>query len=165
MKKLKHYVKEILYFIVIITILANAISLYKSQDLTKEPLKIDEFQLIDGSTYSTLKQKPLLIHFWATWCPTCKLEASNIDFIAKHFNVVTIAVNSKNNANIQKYMQKNHYSFKVVNDNNGILSSKFHVAGFPTTFIYDKNKKLLFSDVGYSSTLSLYLKMWWASLS
>ena len=147
------------------TILANAISLYKSQDLSQKPLDIQNFKLIDHQEYKIPDQKPIMIHFWATWCPVCKVEASNIDYIAKHFNVVTIAVNSKNNADIQKYMQKNHYSFKVVNDNNGMLSSKFHIAGFPTTFIYGKNKKLLFSDVGYTSTLSLYLKMWWASLS
>ena len=163
--KIKHYMKEILFFAVLTIILANAISLYKSQDLSQKPLDIQNFKLIDHQEYKIPDQKPIMIHFWATWCPVCKVEASNIDYIAKHFNVVTIAVNSKNNADIQKYMQKNHYSFKVVNDNNGMLSSKFHIAGFPTTFIYGKNKKLLFSDVGYTSTLSLYLKMWWASLS
>ena len=163
--KIKHYMKEILFFAVLTIILANAISLYKSQDLSQKPLDIQNFKLIDHQEYKIPDKKPIMIHFWATWCPVCKVEASNIDYIAKHFNVVTIAVNSKNNADIQKYMQKNHYSFKVVNDNNGMLSSKFHIAGFPTTFIYGKNKKLLFSDVGYTSTLSLYLKMWWASLS
>ena len=162
--KIKHYMKEILFFAVLTIILANAISLYKSQDLSQKPLDIQNFKLIDHQEYKIPDKKPIMIHFWATWCPVCKVEASNIDYIAKHFNVVTIAVNSKNNADIQKYMQKNHYSFKVVNDNNGMLSSKFHIAGFPTTFIYGKNKKLLFSDVGYTSTLSLYLKMWWASL-
>lgn len=146
------------------TILANAISLYKSQDLTQEPLNIRSFKLINNLEYKVPNNKPILIHFWATWCPTCKLEASNINFLAKHFKVVTIAVKSGADHSLKKYMNEHHYTFNVTNDKNGKLSSQFHIAGLPTTFIYDKNKKLLFSDVGYTSTLSLYLKMWWAGL-
>lgn len=165
MKKIKHYAKEIISFALIIFILGNAVSLYKSQSLSHEPLAIQKFTLMDNQEYTAAEDKPILIHFWATWCPVCKLEASNIDFMAKHFEVITIAVKSGDNAAIKKYLNSHHYSFKVVNDKDAQLSSQFKIAGFPTTFIYDKNKKLLFSDVGYTSTLSLYLKMWWASFS
>jgi len=147
------------------TLLTNAISIYKSRDLSQQPLTIQNFQLINDKASKIADNKPVLIHFWATWCPTCKLEASNINFISKHFKVITIAVKSGNNNAIKKYLDEHNYTFKVVNDKSGMLSSKFHIAGFPTTFIYDKNKKLLFSDVGYSSTFTLYIKMWWASLS
>ncbi|ADN09660.1 redoxin domain-containing protein [Sulfurimonas autotrophica] len=162
--KIKHYMKEIIFFFVLMTILANAISFYKSQDLSQKPLAIQSFKLINYQEYKIPDKKPVLIHFWATWCPTCKLEASNINFLAKHFEVVTIAVKSGGDDSVKKYINEHNYTFKVVNDKNGKLSSQFHIAGFPTTFIYGKNKKLLFSDVGYTSTLSLYLKMWWASL-
>jgi len=163
--KIKHYVKEILFFVILITILTNAISLYKSRDLSQKPLVIQNFKLIDHQEYKIPGKEPIMIHFWATWCPVCKLEASNINFLAKHFEVVTIAVKSGSDSEIKRYLKKHHYTFKVVNDTNGKLSSQFHIAGFPTTFIYDKDKKLLFSDVGYTSTLSLYLKLWWAGLS
>ena len=163
--KIKHYMKEILFFAVLTIILANAISLYKSQDLSQKPLDIQNFKLIDHQEYKIPDKKPIMIHFWATWCPVCKLEASNINFLAKHFEIVTIAVKSGSDSKIKRYLNKHHYTFKVVNDMNGKFSSQFQIKGFPTTFIYDKNKKLLFSDVGYTSTLSLYLKMWWASLS
>lgn len=163
--KIKHYIKEILFFVVVMTILANALSFYKSQSLTQKPLNIQSFQLLDGQEYKVARNKPIMIHFWATWCPVCKLEASNINFLSKHFEVITIAVKSGSNDAIKKYVNKHHYTFKVVNDANAKLSSQFQITGFPTTFIYNKNKKLLFSDVGYTSTLSLYLKMWWAGLS
>jgi len=165
MKRIKHYAKEIFYFIVTITILMNVVSFYKSQDLSQKPLVIQNFKLINHQEYKIPDKKPLMIHFWATWCPTCKLEAPNINFLAKHFEIVTIAVKSGSDSEIKRYLNEQHYTFKVVNDTSGKLSSQFQIAGFPTTFIYDKNKKLLFSDVGYTSTLSLYLKMWWASLS
>ena len=160
--KIKHYTKEIIYFIIVMTLLANIISIYRSQDLSQTPLDIQSVKLIDNTTYTLPKNRPILIHFWATWCPTCKLEASNIDFLAKHFEVLTIAVSSGSDYEIQNYLNEHSYTFRVVNDKDGSLRSKFQIAGFPTTFIYDKNKRLCFSEVGYTSTLGLYLRMLWA---
>jgi thiol-disulfide isomerase/thioredoxin len=162
MKKIKHYIKEIIFFIVTMTIVANLMSIYRSQDLTKESLHINSFELIDKSIYNVKPNKPLLIHFWATWCPTCKLEASNIEFLSKYFEVITIAVKSGSDEDIKKYLKEHDYHFKVFNDSNGIVTNEFHVAGFPTTFIYDKKHNLRFSEVGYTSTLGLYLRMLWA---
>ncbi|QSZ42420.1 redoxin domain-containing protein [Sulfurimonas aquatica] len=161
-QKIKHYAKEIIYFTIFITIFANIISLYKSQSLNSSPLEIKEFTLLDSSKYTPPTSKPILIHFWATWCPTCKLEASNIQTLSEHFEVLTVAVNSGESYDIKQYMDENEYNYKVVNDSTTILSSSFNIVGLPTTFIYDKEKNLLFSEVGYSSTLSLYLKMLWA---
>jgi len=162
--KIKRYLKEIILFVVVLTIFANAMSLYKSQDLSQKPLDIQTFTLINNHEYEVPSNKPVLIHFWATWCPTCKLEASNINLLSKYFEVLTIAVKSGSDDEIKKYMDEHNYTFRVVNDRQGKLSSQFHIAGFPTTFIYNKDKKLVFSDVGYTSTLSLYIKMYWAGL-
>ena len=162
--KIKHYLKEIIYFIIVLTIFSNVISLYKSQSLNNTPLKIKSFELLNNKAYILHNNKPILLHFWATWCPTCKLEASNIEFLSKYFDVITIAVNSKDNQTIQAYLDKHDYSFNVVNDKNNILASQFKIVALPTTFIYDKNKNLIFSDVGYSSTFSMYMKMLWAGM-
>ena len=140
--KIKHYIKEILFFAVLMIILANVINFYKSQDLSQKPLVIQNFRLIDHQEYKIPGNKPIMIHFWATWCPVCKLEASNINFLSKYFEVVTIAVKSGSDSEIKRYLNNHHYTFKVVNDMNGKLSSQFQIKGFPTTFIYDKNKKL-----------------------
>ena len=52
----------------------------------------------------------------------------------------------------------------MVNDKESLYAQDFKISGYPTTFIYDKDRKLVFSEVGYTSTLGLYLRMWWASL-
>jgi len=162
--KLKHYAKDVVYFFIIMTVFANAISLYKSQSLNNTPLKLNAVKLLENEAYTLPDDKPVLVHFWATWCPTCKVESSNIEFLSHHFEVLTIAVNSKSDADIQKYLDENEYTFKVLNDDNNIIASESKIVGLPTTFIYDKNKNLIFSDVGYSSTFTLYLKMLWAGM-
>ncbi|MBU1928171.1 redoxin domain-containing protein [bacterium] len=161
-KKIVHYTKEIIFFVITITVLANIVSFYKSGDLNKSPLNIVNITLLDKQAYILQKNKPILIHFWASWCPTCKLEASNIQKLSEHFEVLTIAVKSGTDAEIKKYLDENNFDFNVLNDNSGFISSEFNIAAFPTTFIYDKEKNLAFSEVGYTSTFGLWLRMLWA---
>ena len=160
--KIIKYLKEIILFILLLSIASNVLSLYKSRSLNHEPLQISAVHLIDNQTYTFPNAKPVLIHFWATWCPTCKLEASNIELLSKYFEVVTVAVKSGNDDEIKAWLDENGYSYNVVNDSDALLASKFNLNVFPTTFIYDKDGNLAFSEVGYTSTLGLWLRMIWA---
>lgn len=163
-KKLFYYAKEFIFVIIFMSIFANVLSLYKSQELNKQALTLQSFRLIDNTVYKLDGSKPLLVHFWATWCPTCKLEASNIEYLSKHYNVITIAVNSGSDYDLHNYIKERELSFKVVNDKDSTYSKKFNIQAFPTTLIYDKNQNLVFSEVGYTSTFGLLLRMWWIEL-
>lgn len=158
-KYLISFIKYAIFFIVVI----NLVSYYKSLDLNKNKLEIRSFELLDGTNYEIEKDKPLLIHFWATWCPICALEEQNIETISKDYQVITIATQSGSSEEIKEYLEKNNLSFKVVNDNLATLSREFNIKAFPTTFIYDKNQNLKFSEVGYSSTFGLKLRLWWSN--
>jgi thiol-disulfide isomerase/thioredoxin len=161
-EKLKKYAKEILTLLVVIVVSSNVISLYKSKSLTAEALQMDSVKLINNLVYEVKNDEPVLFHVWATWCPICKVEAPNIQMLSEHFQVVTIAVKSGTSSEIKAFLDKNDYTYNVVNDTYGELSSKFNISAFPTTLIYDKNKNLVFSEVGYTSTLGLWLRMVWA---
>jgi len=152
--KILHYLKEFILFIVIITLFANLISYYKAMDLSKDPLSIN---------YDYNTSKPILVHIWATWCPTCKVEASNIQAVSKEYQVLTFVVKSGSDEDIKSYMDENNLDFKSINDYDGFFAQQFKVKAYPTTLIY-KDNQLVFSDVGYTSTLGLKLRMWWASL-
>jgi len=160
---LKHYTKEVLLFMLVMIIFANVISLYKSRDLNKEPIQTITTKLINNSLYSSKSDKALLIHIWATWCPTCKLEAQNIDKLSQEYEVITIAVSSGTDYEINNYLKENNLNFKVINDKDGLWSKKFNIEVYPTTLIYNKEKKLVFSEVGYTSTLGLLMRMWWVN--
>ena len=161
--KIKHYIKEVILFMIIIIVLANAISLYRSSDLNKDPLALKNVTLHNGSKYTLSDTKPTLIHIWAIWCPTCKAEASNIQTLSDHYDVLTVAVKSGSDDEIQNWLNENEYTFNVINDSSGAIASNFNISVFPSTLIYNKNKKLVFSDVGYTSTWGLFLRMWSAT--
>ena len=159
--KIKKYLKESIKFIIVLAIVLNVISYFKSQDLNKDDLIYTSYKLLDNTEYNIPKDKPVLVHFWATWCPICELEASNIEKISKDYEVITIATQSGTKEEIQNYLKKHNLNFKVVNDEDGFYSRTFNIKAFPTTLIYDKNRTLKFSEVGYTSTFGLYARMWW----
>lgn len=162
-EKLKHYIKEIALFIFVMTLFANAISLYKSQDLNKQQLILQTYKLTDNTLYTLPTNKPILLHIWATWCPVCKAEADNIQRLSEYYEVITIAVNSGSDEEINRYLKENSLDYKVINDENGFLAKKLNIAVYPTTFIYDKNRNLLFGEVGYTSSFGLFIRMFYSS--
>ncbi len=159
MIKFKKIIKEILIGAILLFIFANIISYLRKPELPSTQLPRLEMQLLDGSEYVVKKGRPLVLHFWATWCPTCKLEASNIERVSKIYDVLSIAVNSGDDLKIQKYMTEKNLSFKVVNDKEGLWAKQFKVEVFPTTFIYDAKGELRFTDVGYTTTAGLFARV------
>jgi len=155
---IKSFFKEILKLFIILTIFLNVVSYFKSSDINKNKLDIKTFTLIDGSSYKIQNNKPLIIHFWATWCPICKIEATNIESLSKDFQVITIAVESGSNIEVQKYIKEHNLQFKVVNDANGYFANIFNIKGYPSTLFYDKNSNNQFNEIGYTSTFGLYLR-------
>ena len=163
-QKIKKYLKEIVLFIIIMTIFANVLSIYRSMDLNKSPLNMVSVTLLNSTKYTLPTDRPILVHFWATWCPVCKAEAGNIQTMSDNFEVITIAVKSGSNEDIKEYIKSRDLNFKFKNDEDGYLAHKFGVNIYPTTIIYDKNRDVVFSDVGYTSTWGLWLRMLWAKI-
>lgn len=163
-KKILAFIKEIILFIFVLTIAANLLSLYKSSDLNSVYIDINASKLLNNSHYVSNTDKPVLVHIWATWCPVCKLEAQNINKLSQYYEVITIVVNSGSDNTIKDYMLENQLNYKVINDSSGLLAKKFNINAYPTTFIYDAKRELVFSEVGYTSTIGLFLRMFWSSI-
>lgn len=160
--KIKKHLKEIIVFILVLIVAMNVVSYYRSLELNKQQLDIKSFKLLDGSSYAIKDDKPLIIYFWATWCPVCKFQSPNIQKLSEKYEVITIATQSGSKKDIENYLKEKGLSFKVVDDSDAYYSQKFNIKVFPTTFIYDKDKNLKFSEVGYTSTLGLYIRMFFS---
>ena len=159
--KIQSTIKEISIILVLLFIMSNIISYIRAPVLGSSQLPQIEANLVDGSTFSTLKGKPLIIHFWSLSCPACKLEALNIETVSKEYDVLTIAVNSGSDEEVETYMQENGLSFKVLNDVNGAWATEFNINVYPTTFIYDAKGKLRFTEVGDTTTAGLLARLEW----
>jgi peroxiredoxin len=89
----------------------------------------------------------------------CKSEAKNLQYISKYYKLKTIAVKSGDDEEIQNYLNQNNLTYSFINDKDGLVASKYHINIFPTT-ITCENKKVKFVDVGYTSTLGLFIRQW-----
>lgn len=141
--------------LVLMFILSNILSYIRKPELASTQLPKIEAQLLNGTQFKVEEGKPLVLHFWATWCPTCKVEAPNIESVSKKYNVLTVAVSSGSDEKVKAYMQEHALTFNVLNDVEGTWAKQFKVEAYPTTFIYDAKGELRFTEVGYTTTAGL----------
>jgi len=157
--KIKSTLQEISITLVLLFVISNIISYIRQPELGSNQLPEIEAQLVEGSTFRVQEGKPLIIHFWATSCPACKLEAPNIETVSRGYDVLSIAVNSGSDEKVKAYMQENGLTFKVINDIDGTWTKRFNVEVYPTTFIYDSKGELSFTEVGYTTTAGLFARL------
>ena len=98
-------------------------------------------------------KKPVVVHFWGSWCPICRQELSTVEDLSKNEDItlITVAVNSGTNKQLREWMKSRGVDFRVINDMSGILASKAGVNVFPSTLYYGSDGKLKFADSGYTS--------------
>lgn len=95
-----------------------------------------------------LKGKPVILHFWATWCAPCVAELPDLDvFAQKHENtahVVAVATDVKDLSKIRDfYKTKGIKNLSITFDKSGILSRTFRPSALPTTvFINSKGDEI-----------------------
>ena len=108
---------------------------------------------LDGYNREDLKNKILVIDFWASWCAPCKKAFPALCEIQNEYlnkDVVVVGVNvDKNKALMEKFLKKNSYNFKIIYDVDKKLISKLNVKTMPTTFIVDKKFRIIAEKQGY----------------
>lgn len=115
---------------------------------------------LDGQMISLrdYRGKPVLLHFWATWCGVCSAMADNVEAIARDYPVVTVASQSGDSDSVRAYVTEHKLSFPVVNDPDGRLAQSYGVSAFPTTFIIDKAGKIRHAEVGFTTEIGLRIR-------
>lgn len=89
--------------------------------------------------------KPLMLIFWASWCPACKKEIPQINRLAADFvprGLAVLAVNVGVNDSAAKaaaYRDKYGLDYPVAFDEGSEVSRAFGVVGTPTVIITDKS--------------------------
>ena len=156
-KKLLSALGYILLFIV----LSQVISLWKSRDAISGNLSEFNIVSMDGSSavLSDYSGKPVLLYFWATWCPICDLQKGSVQSIADDHPVFTVAAWSEAEE-VSAYMQDNALTFPVMLDENGQLATDFGLKGVPVTIILSPQGEISFVETGYTTGVGLRLRMW-----
>ena len=111
---------------------------------------------------AALNGQPVLVHFWATWCPVCRAEQDAIEALAKDYPTITVAMQSGEASAVAAHLNKEALSFPVLNDPDGAISAQWGVRAVPTSFVVDGAGRIRFVEVGYSTGLGLRARLWLA---
>lgn len=104
-----------------------------------------QLQSLAGQTVSlgNLQDKPVLINFWATWCPPCRGEMPYLQEIYEEWSgkgLVVLAINiGESSSTAEEFMQSNGLSFTVLLDTKRNVAETYNISGIPTTFFIDKD--------------------------
>ena len=109
--------------------------------------KAPEFKARDLSgksvSLSSFKGKPILLNFWATWCPYCREERPYLNSLHKEYKdkgLVIIAVSvDKSEETVRKFLKKTPSDFIILHDNDNAASQPYGVYSLPTSFTVDRN--------------------------
>lgn len=153
---------ELLLFVVLII----GVRAWQQRDIVKGAAPALSGALLDGKPFvlAAKPEQPVLVHFWATWCPICKAEQGSIDSLARgNPNVITVAMQSGDSNVVQQYMREQGVSFPVLNDADNQISARWGVQAVPASFIVDRDGKIRHVEIGYTTETGLRLRLWLAS--
>ena len=151
----------LVYFVLFLVVMQGA-NWWKSRNAQSGNLSELSGELMNGAvfTIAEFSGKPVLFHFWATWCPVCDLEKDSIESISHDYPVISIASWSEGGAEVKAYMQENQLTFPVMLDNSGELAQSFGLKGIPASFILSPNGEIKYVESGYSTELGLRFRLW-----
>jgi len=94
--------------------------------------------------------KPVILHFWATWCPYCKkLQPKLVELKEKYkdsgIQIVAISFNEDEGTKPQDSITQRGYQF-ITAVNGDKVAQQYGVKGTPTTFFINRSGKVIFKS-------------------
>jgi thiol-disulfide isomerase/thioredoxin len=123
-------------------------------------------QTLDGKPTDLsqfIGKKPVLMEFWATWCPNCReLEPTMKAMHAKYgskvaFVGIAVSVN-QSPALVKRYVENHKLPWTQVYDTKGSATDAYDVPATSYVVLVDKTGKVVYTGVGGNQDIEAILK-------
>ena len=99
----------------------------------------------DGGTVrlADLKGKPILINFWATWCPPCREEMPAMQELYEQYRergLVILAVDMEEDLRpVRRWIDQGGYTFTFLLDSEGEQVKRYNIIASPTSYFVGRD--------------------------
>ncbi len=151
-------------------LLALAPGLLQAQDVIGIPVgetpPVVTLENLNGDTVSLSRwvgKKPVIVEFWATWCPICeellpRMEAAKRKYGERaEFLVVAVAVNQSKNT-VRRHLARHPMPFTFLWDGNGAAVRAFQAPSTSYIAVLDAGGKVVYTGVGEDQNIDAALR-------
>lgn len=148
--------RAVLYLFCLIPSIALAASLPQTLTPVEERPSAPDYELqdMDGRIHrlSDLQGKPVVVNFWATWCPPCREEMPSMQRAWERLEaegVEMVAINVGESVDtVFEFTATYPVEFTLLFDLDNSVSSEWPMRGLPTTFVIDPQGKIAYRAIG-----------------
>lgn len=160
--KALRWLKEILTLILIITVFSIAIDAWRSKEMPSTNIPPLSMSTLEGDWVDIKKMshdKPVLLYFWATWCPVCNFVSPSVNWLSKSHQVISVAITSGDDKRLGQFMAYKEYHFPVINDASGAIGQAWGVTATPSIVIV-KNGAISSITTGFTTPMGMWLRLY-----
>ena len=120
-------------------------------DVRKIEVRSRKLHALEGPVaLASLKGKPVVLNFWATWCPTCVDELPTINqfYLESEGKYHVLSISSENPMELKEYAQEAGLKVPVLWDRGGSISNAYKVRKIPTIVIIDAKGQVVHDFAG-----------------
>ncbi len=146
----------VLAAVLLLPLSAGAASLPQTLTAVEDRPPAPDFSLqdIDGNVYrlSELRGQPVIINFWATWCPPCREEMPSMQRAWEQLQkqgVMMLAINVGESADtVFQFLANYPVEFPLLLDADSDVATGWPVRGLPSTYVVDPEGRIVYSAIG-----------------
>ncbi len=95
---------------------------------------------------SAVSQKPTLLVFWATWCPTCKEEIPTLnEWAAQYPQLQIFGIDVQESRDrVKAFAEKRKMNYPILLDEDGSVAELYGLVGIPASVLLAKGGEIIY---------------------